>query len=101
MSKMLGFKYKYLYPPFSFILNLLTINLLSSVSLMPLILLDLILTDLAPAPLTRPGPTCLASNMASTLVFSLSQVAALLIALDHYMAIIFPLRYHHIVTRVR
>ena len=67
---------------------------------MPLILLDLVLTDLAPAPLTMSGP-CLISNMASTLVFSLSQVAALLIALDHYTAIIFPLRYHHIVTRVR
>lgn len=96
---MSGFKYILSY--FSFILNLLTINLLSSVSLMPLILLDLILTDLTLASLTMPGPTCLASSMASTLVFSLSQVAALLIAMDHYMAIIFPLRYHHIVTRVR
>ena len=69
--------------------------------LMPLILLDLVLSDLTPAPLTGSGAACLTSNLVSSLVFCLSQVSALLIAGDHYMAIIFPLRYHHIVTRTR
>lgn len=80
---------------------MLSINLFSSVSLMPLILLDLVLSDLTPAPLTGSGAACLTSNLVSSLVFCLSQVSALLIAGDHYMAIIFPLRYHHIVTRTR
>ena len=44
---------------------------------------------------------CNLANFCTVFLFSLSELATLLIAGDHYLAIIFPLRYNHIMTRTR
>ena len=45
--------------------------------------------------------SCPLAQLVSVLVSSLSQLAPLLIAGDHYAAIIHPLRYQNLVTRLR
>ena len=45
--------------------------------------------------------SCRLAQLVSVLVSSSSQLAPLLIAGDHYAAIIHPLRYQNLVTRLR
>ena len=80
---------------FSFIINLLLVNLLSNLFFLPLVSMNLILS-----PVSLPGQ-CLISEAVSHLIANLSLLSTLLIAVDQYLAIIHALRYHHYMTRTR
>jgi len=79
----------------SFIMNLLVVNLVSTLILLPLVSMDLLVS-----PVSVPG-RCLLSEAVSHMLASLSLFSTLLIAVDQYLAIIHALRYHHHMTRFR
>ena len=78
-------------------MNLLVINVLSSLVLTTLI----ILSNTSLEYLATNTQICTITNFSTVLIFCLSELAPLLIAGDHYLAILFPLRYNHIMTRIR
>ena len=75
-----------------FVMNLLVVNLASSLLLLPLVALDLSGASLY-------QEQCLVSQAVSQAVASLSLLSTLLVGIDQYLAVIRPLRYHHHMTR--
>ena len=75
-----------------FVMNLLVVNLASSLLLLPLVALDLSSDSLY-------QEQCLVSQAVSQAVASLSLLSTLLVGIDQYLAVIRPLRYHHHMTR--
>ena len=75
-----------------FVMNLLVVNLASSLLLLPLVALDLSSASLY-------QEQCLVSQAVSQAVASLSLLSTLLVGIDQYLAVIRPLRYHHHMTR--
>ena len=75
-----------------FVMNLLVVNLSSSLLLLPLVALDLSTASLY-------QEQCLVSQAVSQAVASLSLLSTLLVGIDQYLAVIRPLRYHHHMTR--
>ena len=75
-----------------FVMNLLVVNLASSLLLLPLVALDLSSASLC-------QEQCLVSQAVSQAVASLSLLSTLLVGIDQYLAVIRPLRYHHHMTR--
>ena len=76
-----------------FVMNLLVVNLASSLLLLPLVALDLALDN------SLYQEQCLVSQAVSQAVASLSLLSTLLVGIDQYLAVIRPLRYHHHMTR--
>ena len=76
-----------------FVMNLLVVNLASSLLLLPLVALDLALDT------SLYQEQCLVSQAVSQAVASLSLLSTLLVGIDQYLAVIRPLRYHHHMTR--
>lgn len=82
-----------------FVGNLLVVNLLSTCLLIPLTCVDI-----APSAAwwpQSPLSLCVVDEFVSAWVSSASLFATLLIALDQYMAITFPLRYHGLTAGTR
>ena len=75
-----------------FVMNLLVVNLASSLLLLPLVALDLSSASLY-------KEQCLVSQAVSQAVASLSLLSTLMVGIDQYLAVIKPLRYHHHMTR--
>ena len=75
-----------------FVMNLLVVNLASSLLLLPLVALDLSSPSLY-------QEQCLVSQVVSQAIASLSLLSTLLVGIDQYLAVIKPLRYHHHMTR--
>ena len=76
-----------------FVMNLLVVNLASSLLLLPLVALDLSSSE------SLYQEQCLVSQAVSQAVASLSLLSTLLVGIDQYLAVIRPLRYHHHMTR--
>ena len=74
------------------IINLLLVNVSSTLLLLPLAALD----TLEPSQATA---QCLLCQSVSQVVASLSLLSTLLVAWDQYLAVLRPLRYHHHMTR--
>ena len=74
-----------------FVINLLVVNLSSSLVLLPLVALDAVPPLLA--------SQCLVSEAVTQTVASLSVLSTLAIGWDQYLAVLRPLRYHHHMTR--
>ena len=74
------------------IINLLLVNVSSTLLLLPLAALD----TLEPSQATA---QCLLCQAISQVVASLSLLSTLLVAWDQYLAVLRPLRYHHHMTR--
>merc|ERR1719232_886075 len=75
-------------------MNLLVVNILSSVLYLPLVMLDLVVVD-------SMGAQCVLSMTVSHMIASLSMMSTLAIAVDQYLAVLHALRYHHHMTRIR
>ena len=74
------------------IINLLLVNVSSTLLLLPLAALDTVEPSQATA-------QCLLCQAISQVVASLSLLSTLLVAWDQYLAVLRPLRYHHHMTR--
>ena len=74
------------------IINLLLVNVSSTLLLLPLAALDTVEPSQATA-------QCLLCQAVSQVVASLSLLSTLLVAWDQYLAVLRPLRYHHHMTR--
>ena len=78
---------------FRFVGNLLVVNLLSTMLLIPLICIDITPNALMSYSKAFEHPLrCIFSEFASAWVTSSSVLATLLIGLDQYLAIVYPLR---------
>merc|ERR1719232_1925070 len=75
-------------------MNLLVVNILSSVLYLPLVMLDLVVVD-------SMGAQCVLSMTVSHMIASLSMLSTLAIAVDQYLAILHALRYHHLLHCLR
>ena len=76
-----------------FVMNLLAVNVVSSVLLLPLVALDQIEVEVVEA------HQCLLSQTVLQGVASLSLLSVCILAVDQYLAVLRPLRYHHHMTR--
>ena len=84
--------------------NLLVVNLFSTLVLIPFVCLDLLGTggrrrEPVAGSFHRCSNQCFLEEFASSTIAAASLLSTLLIALDQYLAILFPLRYHHLLTR--
>jgi hypothetical protein len=76
-----------------FVMNLLAVNVVSCVLLLPLVALDQVEVEVVEA------HQCLLSQAVLQGVASLSLLSVCILAMDQYLAVLRPLRYHHHMTR--